>query len=191
MEANPDALEWLIVQNSNAYEVGFSPAWAGLHMLWKTRSEETEAPLRALLARETIKTIYLHGVESSGAREPGRVGVGHRASATAARGAPAPSISSTTTARTCRCYPRWQAFLRERQPETLIFWGQGDIFFTPGRRRCLPRRPSVRRDAPARRGTFRRRRAPRLRREAHRAFLLEPRRLDEAEPRRLGPRQPA
>jgi pimeloyl-ACP methyl ester carboxylesterase len=27
-------------------------------------------------------------------------------------------------------YPEWQAFLRQRQPETLIFWGQDDIFFT-------------------------------------------------------------
>jgi pimeloyl-ACP methyl ester carboxylesterase len=29
-------------------------------------------------------------------------------------------------------YPEWQRFLRERQPKTLIFWGQKDIFFTPG-----------------------------------------------------------
>ena len=28
-------------------------------------------------------------------------------------------------------YPQWQAFLRERQPKTIIFWGQDDIFFTP------------------------------------------------------------
>jgi pimeloyl-ACP methyl ester carboxylesterase len=28
-------------------------------------------------------------------------------------------------------YPKWQAFLRERQPKTIIFWGQNDIFFTP------------------------------------------------------------
>jgi pimeloyl-ACP methyl ester carboxylesterase len=28
-------------------------------------------------------------------------------------------------------YPKWQAFLKERQPKTLIFWAQGDIFFTP------------------------------------------------------------
>src|SRR6516225_6020392 len=27
-------------------------------------------------------------------------------------------------------YPKWQAFLRQRQPKTLIFWGQDDIFFT-------------------------------------------------------------
>ncbi len=25
---------------------------------------------------------------------------------------------------------QWQKFLRERQPKTLIFWGQNDIFFT-------------------------------------------------------------
>ena len=28
-------------------------------------------------------------------------------------------------------YPMWQQFLRARQPKTLIFWGQRDIFFTP------------------------------------------------------------
>jgi pimeloyl-ACP methyl ester carboxylesterase len=28
-------------------------------------------------------------------------------------------------------YPKWQAFLRERQPKTVIFWGQNDVFFTP------------------------------------------------------------
>ena len=27
-------------------------------------------------------------------------------------------------------YPKWQAFLRERQPKTIIFWGQDDVFFT-------------------------------------------------------------
>jgi pimeloyl-ACP methyl ester carboxylesterase len=28
-------------------------------------------------------------------------------------------------------YPKWQEFLRTRQPKTVIFWGQKDIFFTP------------------------------------------------------------
>jgi pimeloyl-ACP methyl ester carboxylesterase len=27
-------------------------------------------------------------------------------------------------------YPKWQKFLRDRQPTSLIFWGQNDIFFT-------------------------------------------------------------
>jgi hypothetical protein len=28
-------------------------------------------------------------------------------------------------------YPKWQAFLKQRQPNTIVFWGQGDVFFTP------------------------------------------------------------
>jgi hypothetical protein len=28
-------------------------------------------------------------------------------------------------------YPKWQEFLKKQQPKTIIFWGQGDIFFTP------------------------------------------------------------
>ena len=27
-------------------------------------------------------------------------------------------------------YSKWQKFLRDHQPKTLIFWGQNDIFFT-------------------------------------------------------------
>jgi hypothetical protein len=27
-------------------------------------------------------------------------------------------------------YPKWQSFLKERQPKTIIFWCQDDIFFT-------------------------------------------------------------
>ena len=64
VDSKPDALEWLIVQNSNAYEVGFTAAWDGLrNALWKNRSEETEAPLHGFLTRDTIRTIYLHGTQ--------------------------------------------------------------------------------------------------------------------------------
>jgi pimeloyl-ACP methyl ester carboxylesterase len=27
-------------------------------------------------------------------------------------------------------YPKWQKFLRDQQPKSLILWGQNDIFFT-------------------------------------------------------------
>jgi hypothetical protein len=27
-------------------------------------------------------------------------------------------------------YPKWQQFLRDRQPKTIIFWGQDDVFFS-------------------------------------------------------------
>ena len=130
VDANPDSLEWLIVQNSNTYEVGFSAAWGGLHALWKERTAEAEASLRVLLARDTIKTIYLQG-----AKRPELVSPDAWESDIAFLRRPHAERLHLDLFHDYRTnvplYPKWQAFLRERQPETLIFWGQGDIFFTP------------------------------------------------------------
>jgi pimeloyl-ACP methyl ester carboxylesterase len=58
----PEALEWLIIQNTNAYEIGFTEAWAGLrNVLWKNRTPETEHGIAGLLELETIQAVYLHG----------------------------------------------------------------------------------------------------------------------------------
>ena len=68
---HPEWLEWLIVQNTNAYEIGFTSAWDGLrNALWKNRTPETEAPLYGFLQPETIKQIYLHGHKNPGVISP-------------------------------------------------------------------------------------------------------------------------
>ncbi len=126
----PDALEWLIIQNSNAYEVGFTAAWDGLrHSLWKNRTPETEQPLLGFLTRDTIRTIYLHG-----AKRPELVSPDNWESDIAFLQRPNAvrlNLDLFYDYRTnVPLYPAWQTFLRERQPETLIFWGQDDIFFT-------------------------------------------------------------
>ncbi len=126
----PDALEWLIVQNSNAYEIGFTAAWDGLrNALWKNRSPETEAPLLGFLTRDTIKTIYLHG-----AKRPALVSPDAWESDIAFMQRPNAARLHLDLFYDYRTnvplYAEWQAFLRDRHPETLIFWGQDDIFFT-------------------------------------------------------------
>ena len=126
----PDALEWLIIQNSNAYEVGFTAAWDGLrNALWKARTPETEQPLLGFLTRDTIRTIYLHG-----AKRPELVSPDNWESDIAFLQRPNAvrlNLDLFYDYRTnVPLYPAWQTFLRERQPETLIFWGQDDIFFT-------------------------------------------------------------
>ena len=129
IESEPDALEWLIIQNSNAYEVGFTAAWDGLRNLWKNRSPETEEPLLGLLARDTIKAIYLHG-----AKRPDLVSPDSWESDSAFMQRPNAARLHLELFYDYRTniplYPRWQALLRERQPETIIFWGQDDMFFT-------------------------------------------------------------
>ena len=130
VDRKPERLEWLIIQNSNAYEVGFTAAWDGLrNALWKKRSPETEQPLLGFLTRETIRTIYLHG-----ATRPELVSPDAWESDIAFMQRPHAvrlNLDLFYDYRTnVPLYPAWQAFLRERQPTTIIFWGQDDIFFT-------------------------------------------------------------
>jgi pimeloyl-ACP methyl ester carboxylesterase len=127
---HPEALEWLIVQNSNAYEVGFTAVWDGLRgALWKNRSPETEKPLEGFLTRDTIKAIYMQGAKKPEAISPDNwdsdfyfMQRPHSVRV---------NLDLFYDYRTnVGLYPKWQAFMRERQPKTLIFWGQDDIFFT-------------------------------------------------------------
>jgi pimeloyl-ACP methyl ester carboxylesterase len=127
---HPEALEWLIVQNSNAYEVGFTAVWDGLRgALWKTRSRETEKPLEGFLTRDTIKAIYMQG-----AMKPEAISPDNWNSDFYFMQRPHSVRMNLDLFYDYRTnvglYPKWQAFMRDSQPKTLIFWGQDDIFFT-------------------------------------------------------------
>jgi len=128
---NPQALEWLIIQNSNAYEIGFTKAWDGFRgALWKNRSRETEAPLAAFLDHDAIKGIYLYGAKNPELISPDNwksdFSFMERPNARRVQ------LDLFYDYRTnVELYPKWQAFLKKQQPKTIIFWGQDDIFFTP------------------------------------------------------------
>ena len=128
---HPEWAEWLILQNSNAYEVGFTPAWDGLrNALWKNRSPEAEQALLPFFSLDGIRMVYQHGHRDLARISPDNWNMDFR-------------FMERPNARRVQLdlfydyrknvplYPQWQAFLRDRQPATLIFWGQNDIFFTP------------------------------------------------------------
>ena len=127
---NPDALEWLIIQNTNAYEEGFTEAWAGLrNALWKNRTPESELGVAGLLEFDTIKAVYLHGHKNPDLISPDNWNMDFRfMERPNARRVQMDLFYDYRT--NVALYPEWQKFLRDRQPETLIFWGQDDIFFT-------------------------------------------------------------
>jgi len=128
---HPEWLEWQTVQNSNAYEEGFTATWDGIRFqLWKERTKETEDALRPFLETEGIKSIYLAGhadpelispdnwlVDNAFLEMPGR------------REIQLDLLENYKT--NPPLYASWQQFMREHQPKTIIFWGQGDVFFTP------------------------------------------------------------
>ena len=128
---HPEWLEWQTVQNSNAYEEWFAATWDGIRFkLWKERTKETEDALRPFLETEGIKSIYLAGhanpelispdnwlVDNGFLEMPGR------------REIQLDLLEDYKT--NPPLYASWRQFMRERQPKTIIFWGQGDVFFTP------------------------------------------------------------
>ena len=127
---DPASLEWLIIQNTNAYEVGFTEAWGGLrNALWKNRTPETEKGVAGLLEVDTIKAVYLHGHKRPELISPDNWNMDSRfMERPNARRVQMDLFYDYRT--NVGLYPKWQKFLRDHQPKTLIFWGQDDIFFT-------------------------------------------------------------
>jgi pimeloyl-ACP methyl ester carboxylesterase len=127
---HPEWLEWLIIQNTNAYEIGFTGAWDGLRgAYWKSRDPEAEKALYPFLELDTIKAIYTHGHTNPELISPDNWNMDlHLLERPQARRVQLDFFYDYRT--NVALYPQWQTFLRERQPKTIIFWGQDDIFFT-------------------------------------------------------------
>lgn len=127
---HPEALDWLIVQNSNAYEEGFTKAWDGLRgALWKTRTPETEKPLAGFLTHDAIKSFYLHG-----AANPEVVSPDNWESDYGFMQRPHSVRMNLDLFYDYRnnvaLYPQWHDYFKSHQPPTLIVWGRNDPFFT-------------------------------------------------------------
>ena len=128
---HPEWLEWQVIQNSNAYEEGFTDAWEGIrHALWVDRSRATEAPLEAFLEPDGVKSVYTTGHKDPSVISPDNWNMDlHFLARPEAHRVQLELFYDYR--KNVELYPEWQAFLREHQPPTLILWGQGDIFFTP------------------------------------------------------------
>jgi pimeloyl-ACP methyl ester carboxylesterase len=127
----PDVLEWLIIQNTNAYEVGFTAAWGGLRdALWHNRTPENEEAVAGLLAYDTVKAIYLHGAQKAELISPDNWNSDFFTTIQKPNGRQIQLDLFYDYRTNVALYPKWQSFLKRNQPKTIIFWGQDDIFFT-------------------------------------------------------------
>jgi pimeloyl-ACP methyl ester carboxylesterase len=131
IDKHPDWLSWQVIQNANSYEEGFTEVWDGIrHELWANRSPETEAPLEKFLQPETVMSIYLTGHKRPELISPDNWNMdlfflsrpnAHRV-----------QLDLLYDYRkNAALYTTWQERMRATNPKTIIFWGQGDIFFTP------------------------------------------------------------
>jgi pimeloyl-ACP methyl ester carboxylesterase len=131
LSRHPEWADWLVLQNTNAYEEGFTSAWDGIrHALWKNRGPESEAALLPFLGLDGIRLVYQHGHRNPEAISPDNWQMDFRfMERPNARRVQLDLLYDYRT--NVERYPEWQRLLRDRQPKTLIFWGQNDIFFTP------------------------------------------------------------
>lgn len=130
----PQTLEWLIIQNTNAYEIGFSEAWAGLRgKLWMNRNAESEAMAAGLLDLAVVKATYLTGTTNPELISPDSWNMDYNFTLQRPHGTQLQVDLFYDYRNNVTLYPTWQQFLRDHQPKTIIFWGQDDLFFTrPG-----------------------------------------------------------
>ena len=129
----PDAITAVLSQNGNAYAEGLSGFWDALKPLWETNSTEARAGAARLVADPSFTTMqYAEGFPKSVAagippetwsldvallQRPGNVDI---------------QVDLFFDYRTnVAAYPKWQRWLREKQPPVLAVWGRGDYIFVP------------------------------------------------------------
>ena len=128
--AHPEKITAIISQNGNAYEEGLSQGWNPIQKYWQEPTEANRAALRGFLTRETTKWQYTHGVADETLIAPEAYELD---SALLAR----PGNDEIQLdlfldyASNVKLYPKFQEYLRTRQPPLLAVWGKNDPFFLP------------------------------------------------------------
>ena len=126
---HPEAIEGIVVQNGNAYAEGIGPGFDPLKPFWANRNPETEAPVRAVLTKETTIFQYMHGVTDVTRISPDSYTFDQLFLDRPGNDAIQLNLLHNYQSNLPH-YDEWQAFFRDRQPKTLIVWGKNDVFFT-------------------------------------------------------------
>ena len=124
---HPDRVDALIVQNGNAYEAGIGPNLAGLAPYWEDR-QAAEPAVRAFLQLDATRQQYIEGVPDPERVNPDLWTLDQRFLELPGRDQVMLDLIYDYTSNVA-LYPAWQAYLRERQPPTLIAWGANDQYF--------------------------------------------------------------
>jgi pimeloyl-ACP methyl ester carboxylesterase len=126
----PERITAIISQNGNAYEEGLSQGWNPIQKYWKDPSAQNRAALRDFLTPDATKGQYLYGVQDVTQIAPESYSLD---SALLAR----PGNDEIQLdlfldyASNVALYPKFQQYLRTKQPPVLAVWGKNDPFFLP------------------------------------------------------------
>jgi pimeloyl-ACP methyl ester carboxylesterase len=126
---HPEAIEGIIVQNGNAYVEGIGPAFEPLKPFWANRNTETEKAPRTLLTFETTRFQYTHGAKDPDRISPDSYTFDQHFLDRPGNDAIQLDLFHNYPSNVA-LYDEWHQYFRDKQPRTLIVWGQNDPFFT-------------------------------------------------------------
>ena len=127
---HPDRITAIISQNGNAYEEGLSDGWNPIRAYWRDPSPQNRAALRTLLAPETTRWQYTHGVADAALVSPD--GSSLDDFYLARTGADEAQLDLFGDYKSnVALYPTFQRYLRTHTPPFLAVWGKNDPFFLP------------------------------------------------------------
>ena len=140
MLARPERVRALIAQNANAYAEGLGAKWAGIAQYWADPAAHPEQ-VDAFTSLEGARQRHIAGSPNPERYDPDTwIDEFAALSRPGQRDIQARLLYDYQT--NVAAYPKWQAWLRERQPPTLVVWGRYDpSFIAPGAeayRRDLP-----------------------------------------------------
>ncbi len=128
-QRQPERVTAIIVQNSNAYDVGLSPAWNPIKAYWLENTPERREALRDFLKERTTIFQYSEGVSDKTLINPDAWK--HDQSILGKPGNDEIQLDLFADYRTnLALYPAFQKYFREKQPPVLVTWGKNDPLFT-------------------------------------------------------------
>ncbi|MEM7164555.1 MAG: alpha/beta hydrolase [Planctomycetota bacterium] len=125
---NPDKVETLIIQNGNAYAEGLREFWEPLKAYWKDRTDKNAEPLRGFLKPDVTKWQYTHGVRDVTRVSPDNWNIDQPLLDRPGNEEIQLQLFYDYGSNPPK-YAKWQQYLRDRQPPTLITWGKNDHIF--------------------------------------------------------------
>lgn len=126
--AHPERIEALIVQNAVAHDSGLSALWKTRRAFWADRAAN-EAELRAnLLSLQAARTRHV-GHDPNVDRYDPDLWTDEFAFLNRPEQAAIQSDLFYDYRTNVEAYPKWQAWMREKQPRLLVLWGKYDPSF--------------------------------------------------------------
>ncbi len=125
---NPEKVQALIIQNGNAYDEGLREFWDPIKKYWNDYSIENGKALEGFHSPQGLKWQYTHGVQDTLKISPDnwQIDLRHLTRPENNKIQLALFYDYRTNV---PLYPKWQAYLRDYQPPTLIVWGKNDYIF--------------------------------------------------------------